>query len=414
MKKKPNTGCRLLGSRWYLKTYSLSFAVFSAYSLSFALFPTIAEAATHQKKSKTKTTSSALEIHLTKLTHADEGVRQKAVDSLIPLLNERGAPEAFTRALQHCEASLNDYAILQLLKQEKEALPILQLFMNDPRASIREKIIHGVGPLKQPETITLLIRGIEDPDPMVRRWAVNWVYPLGSAGYPAIPTLLRLLKTEKVMDVRQAIILVLRFTSHLDAIEALADVLQHDIDPHMRDAALQGLRVIQSPEQTLPHFIKSLEDPDLQVRVRAVDCLGQGRKPEAVPALTKALQDSHSMIRGNAFHQLIAFNDPTTLPALVRALGESNAGSRQSKIDALLSWHVKEAPLGPALIEALEHQNPLARLGAVEALGAYKDPQAVPALKRALNDPEESVRTAAHHALDELGITDEIRLKPRK
>ena len=112
---------------------------------------------------------------------------------------------------------------------------------------------------------------------------------------------------------------------------------------------------------------------DEDVRSNAVEALGQIRSKDAVPALIQALQDQDPEVHVRAASALVQIGTPKTLKALKTAV--------------------------PDLIQALQDRDKGVRADAASVLGMIGEgaKDAVPALIQALRD--EDVRSNAKYAL---------------
>ncbi|HAH46875.1 MAG TPA: hypothetical protein DCM07_18895 [Planctomycetaceae bacterium] len=175
--------------------------------------------------------------------------------------------------------------------------------------------------------------------------------------------------TDRVFDAEQAIL-----PSGEAAIPALIEVLK-DPDFNIRIFALKILEHIdQNTEPALQAMIKTLEDPDRIVRIAAlapVARLGTKAK-EAVPILEKWIGSDDEFACVSAAGHILMI-DP-------------------SKADELL----------PILIESLKSDDFGIRCQSAWLLGQLGElaKEAVPALKRLLNDENSSVRSVAADAIE--------------
>jgi HEAT repeat protein len=171
-------------------------------------------------------------------------------------------------------------------------------------------------------------------------------------------------------------------------------------------------------EQSIPELRASLHNPDLMVRMGAVEELGR-RAPssdDAVAAVVEAFSDTAPLVRRFAAGGLAEVKVPAapTVLALGRLLRDPESDPRESAsrtLAALSSRVPREsvAELGAMLAAAAADPVEAVRANAVEALGglgaggARAVPAVRPALERALSDPSDRVRGAAAEAVGKLG-----------
>ncbi|MDQ6891713.1 MAG: HEAT repeat domain-containing protein [Acidobacteriota bacterium] len=186
-------------------------------------------------------------------------------------------------------------------------------------------------------------------------------------------------------------------------------------EPQARAAA----RMAKSPdEQSIAELRASLRNPDLMIRIGAVQELGR-RAPssaDAVAAVVEAFSDTAPLVRRFAAGGLAEVRAPAapTVLALARLLRDPEPEPRESAARTLaaLSSRVPQetvAELGSMLSAAAADAVEAVRANAVEALGGLgaRGARAVPsmkqALERALGDPSDTVRGAAVEAVGKLG-----------
>lgn len=231
-----------------------------------------------------------------------------------------------------------------------------------------------------------------DPDPEISRpiikRAMDGASPetmeaamdaAASLGVKVLPRLIEALKVEDVRP-RAAAIIARIGPEAKDAVPALIGALG-DPDPDTRNEVLFALAAIgPDAAQAVPALVKALDDPGENVSYAACYALGK-----VGPAAMAAK------------------------PALQKCLGSSDEFACMASAWALACIHpeCKEtaAKSVPILAKALAEPDALSRLHAAEALRRLgpcaKD--AVPALKKALQDDNPDVREAAGQALQAIG-----------
>jgi HEAT repeat protein len=118
------------------------------------------------------------------------------------------------------------------------------------------------------------------------------------------------------------------------------------------------------------------------------------RRRRDVPGLVEALQNSGPRTRRTAANALILITDPRAIDALVAALEDPDELVRLNATLALGEFQGRPelGAIMEHLASALHDESPLVRSMAASALARAKDPQAVPALIAALDDPDGNVR----------------------
>ena len=124
---------------------------------------------------------------------------------------------------------------------------------------------------------------------------------------------------------------------------------------------------------------------------------------EDISELLQKLLDHDPQIRVAASQSLGTIPPEVRIPALVKALSDPNW-----KIQVLAAYRLGQMGAGaraaiPALTETMSNANPDIRFTVAKALGNIGSEAAVPALTQALQDKDENVRMATAEALDKLG-----------
>jgi len=144
------------------------------------------------------------------------------------------------------------------------------------------------------------------------------------------------------------------------------------------------------------------DDPHAGVREMAAWALGQIESRAGTAALGAAAhRDSSAEVRAMAVWALGQVEDPQSVTALAAALGDRSDEVRSRAAWALGTIGVRPAPA--ALLAALSDAAPAVRLTAAWALGQIEDTTAVKPLVAALDDADAEVRRAAFWAAAQLG-----------
>ena len=161
-----------------------------------------------------------------------------------------------------------------------------------------------------------------------------------------------------------------------------------------------------------------LKDPDMSVRLKAVEELGPMAESsaEAVDALMEAISDPDPMVRRFVAYGLSDVKAPSgaVIVALTKLLRETEMEPRHAAVMALYKLAPRvEADsvrdLAAALAAAAADKDEMVRtqalmaLGALGAPGALQVPAVKTALERALKDPNAQIREAASASIGQLG-----------
>ncbi|MGW2646800.1 fumarate reductase/succinate dehydrogenase flavoprotein subunit [Streptomyces sp. NPDC001393] len=260
--------------------------------------------------------------------------------------------------------------------------------------------------------LSLVESYLDDPDPAVRRTAVS---VLTETVPPGTGQALADALSDPDAEVRAAAAASLReLVETLPPEPALSAALTGALasaDPVVRAAVLDVLRALRLGEAGV--FAAALDDPDITVRTEAVRALVS---VDAVRPLAGAAEDPSREVRvavakalaavGSA--SLTATDRELLTTALDRLTEDSDPLVRQAAFAALAGTGCP-GPLADRAVAALSAPAWQVRSGAATALSAASAETAVPALAKALADPNADVRKAAVLALTRHRATEEAR-----
>lgn len=242
------------------------------------------------------------------------------------------------------------------------------------------------------KTLDAALDGLRANEPNVRREAAMYL-----AGQPSLAACEALLLALGDDDPRanEAIIAALVDQTTPDRIARLVSVLREDSSAR-RNAALSTLIEIgaRAPEA----LATALHHPSTEVRLHAAEVLGDLRHPASGEALIERLNDANEFpnVRHAAAQALGKIGDRAATPALIAAAEQGDFWVRYAAIEAL-GRLADEAAVGPLL--RLLKQDVWMRPATVQALGNLGRVEAVADLAAALDDPNDTVRSAAIEAI---------------
>jgi HEAT repeat protein len=153
--------------------------------------------------------------------------------------------------------------------------------------------------------------------------------------------------------------------------------------------------------------------PNAAVRRTAIYLLREFGGSEALPELTELLNDNEQQVQREAVRAILRIGTHEAYQVLEKALVSGTEQSREAIMQALtLVRDERAAPLFAYILNHVDHRGQLAAIymRAIEALGALKDAEGVPALKAALYRGEwwaprrtAALRGAAAQALARIG-----------
>ncbi|MFI2204028.1 fumarate reductase/succinate dehydrogenase flavoprotein subunit [Streptomyces sp. NPDC020192] len=280
----------------------------------------------------------------------------------------------------HGTASPRLLQLLELAEAEPE-LTTLEPYLADPDPAVRRTAVSVLTETVPPGTGQALAGALADPDTGVR-----------AAAAASLRELVETLPPEPALG------------------SALTGVLAQ-ADPVVRAAALDVLRALRLGEAGV--FAAALDDPDIAVRTEAVRALVS---VDAVRPLAGAADDPSREVRVTVAKALAAVA-PAGLTAADRRLLTAALDRLTEDTDALVRGAALGAlagtgcppPLAARAVAALSDPAWQVRSGAATALSAAAAETAVPALAKALADPNADVRKAAVLALARHRDTAEAR-----
>jgi len=180
----------------------------------------------------------------------------------------------------------------------------------------------------------------------------------------------------------------------------IRDLKHSDVQVRLR--ALDRLGQYRDRE-VIPLILKALEDPDPKVQHAAASLAGERGLRQAVPALLRWLSHWDATNRLSAAENLGRIGDNRAVKNLVRALVDPDLKVRMEVIRALGRLNTPNRDAVIPLLGRLGDTNAKVRKAAVQVLAGKRDHRAVIPLMGRLEDSAREVRIAAVVALGELG-----------
>ncbi|WP_048151546.1 HEAT repeat domain-containing protein [Methanolacinia paynteri] len=158
----------------------------------------------------------------------------------------------------------------------------------------------------------------------------------------------------------------------------------------VRSAAIENLK--QSGIITTDCLLYLLLDKKDNVRVAAIESLGDLKSTKAAPYIAKTLADKNLNVRMASAHSLGLIQEPKSIPSLIRCFSDPNRELRKEAASAVSKMGNSSLPY---IKKSLESSDLDARITALESLGKIADPLAISLAVRMLNDSEYDVRSTA-------------------
>ncbi len=271
--------------------------------------------------------------------------------------------------------------MMRLKVPAEKARPILEKMIQDPSAEVRGELVWAIYELLDGKGADLLEKLYADPDHKVRD---------GS----------------------------LRAACRMWNVPAARDLCRAGMDDPDHRARIE---VINTLKEFFPHdpaaaavFRRGLGDPSEMVQRAAVFGAQAARDPRAVPLLAKILRESSDLAAVPAADEALAtIGTDEAVDVLVSVLprpkGEPGKPARPT--DAVRAAaaralaRIRNPKALPALRKALDDPSLIVRLGAMEGILEMRDREAVPRICAQLGDKEERIRRFALRVLHQLGDT---------
>jgi HEAT repeat protein len=278
----------------------------------------------------------ALPLLLPAAQDAEASVRQQALQSIQTVVQKAPAAAAaalptLTKALQDESPAVRFAAVQALSRSGPDAVRPLLEALEDKDVKVRAYAAAGLIPLKpEAKTVlpTLVKRLKKEPDVIVRQSILR---TLGKLGPEAVAALTETLKDQEAVVQMAALIALGQIGPDAkSALPAMKELAQKADDPRIRSGAVANLAKL-GPE-AVPVLVELLKVDDSAVRLACLQGLGRQAKPPmaAVANLAEALTDKEPKVRALAAHILgqIGPDAKEAVPALTKAATDSEGEVR--------------------------------------------------------------------------------------
>lgn len=300
------------------------------------------------------------------------------------------------------------------------------------------------------EAVPALLEAMSDESSAVREQAAKALKDIGTKDVAPTDNLKAALNDDNYSVRRMA-------SKVLGSMGAKRDVLQELIERYESPLASDRFEVIEGLAElgtvdVVPVLDKALNDPESEVREKAVTALGRTKHADAAEPLFRAMRDASAKVRLAAARQLGRYSwqlplnadaieavsellgDPVEdvraaacgtlaaavgdlappVPRIIRLLDDLSDKVRRAAVSTLGDIGADSAPALRALIEELDDPNAEHRRDVVRAIGriAPDDPAALAALLPLLRDPGPGVASAVTQLLSEWGALPASAIPP--
>lgn len=315
-------------------------------------------------------------------------------------------------------------------KGEKGLSVVLATYRTETRPERRAALLSGICGIAHPQVISVLVEALKGGDWRERAVALSGLAMLKDKALPAIQQLTK----SPERKARLAAVDALNAIGTKKAMRLLLQMAQEDSDRQVQAEALTVLSR-RRIEEAVPLLAEALRADDAELATAAAfGLVYYGERGRGI--LREALHSDNPMTRQVAARALASVGDRAGVSELTKRLSPDLPEERripllqalaksgdQKALEELLTLLGSDRPLTrlraraalfgvgglavPALLRALDGDNPKLKAEAAWLLGAWRIISAREKLVRLTTDPDPQVRTAAQRALarmDELPV----------
>ncbi len=325
--------------------------------------------------------------------------------------------------------------------EDKAAAAICESLMSAESERVRAAAFRGLIAAKPAESLAMIVAGLAAEEPWKRAVAADCVVGLDKpdeiqtigaaiAGLPAAGKIAAFVSLKrrchpaireaalKALDqsdveVRTAALAAMIRSATPEDVPTLAAIVTGTEDAQVRDAAFETLRLtpVDGVNQALVAWMDEAKDLPPVV----VQCALSRRSPDFVPALLKAAGASNAATRLEAFKALEIMASEKDAGPLVALLGKATPGEERDAAGRAV-WLSCQKIADPAqrsapLLAAMEKGDANAQCAILPTLARMGGPEALPAVRKAMESDNQAVRDAGYRALanwPDASVADEL------
>ncbi|NIN11871.1 MAG: hypothetical protein GTN62_09970 [Gemmatimonadales bacterium] len=288
------------------------------------------------------------------------------------------------------------------LKARQAIHPLTDTLLRDPRAPVREEAARALGEIGDERALEALKQALGELPYEVRAGALAAMEKMGDE---AVPLFIQALDEDDERTRTHAATALERNGYVTRLIERLAE------DPGKTSGPSFRLLLKVARTGVVESLIQALSYPDLRVRVRVCQLLGEARSKTALDPLSDtARNDSEWAVRARALEALIRIGDDQTQALWLDHLREEDEDVRECILESMrgLSPSVLQ-PMLPDLLPYLHDPNLKIRTLIVALIGSVRSDQVRRALIESLKDSAADVRAQAASVLGRFSQKDSVR-----
>ncbi|MFA5362482.1 MAG: HEAT repeat domain-containing protein [Candidatus Omnitrophota bacterium] len=283
--------------------------------------------------------------------------------------------------------------------QDPSALPALtdNLFNKGAldHEQVRLKTVWAIAQMGE-EGFAVLEEALNSGKPS-RMQTAAWAFR--QLGEESVPTLIHVVQESPVAEGRKKAAETLGTIGDARGVPALTEAMQ-DTSPEVRETSAAALGKIKD-SRALPALIEGLNDEQPAVRKNSAEALGKINDPSATTGLIGGLTDGDPAVRAAAAKALGEIKNPEAIDALLGRLGDDRITVCDNAAQSLVN--IGDTAVSPLIQLLTKPTESRTKEKVLWTLGEIKNPDAVPVLIQALNDPDTRVTNAAVDAIKKIG-----------
>ncbi|KJU81475.1 PBS lyase HEAT domain protein repeat-containing protein [Candidatus Magnetobacterium bavaricum] len=359
--------------------------------------------------------TASLDIFIHKLLEEDTYTRKAALEA-IGIMGDKRAAAPVIELIKDVDILIRQAAMDILIRiGDASIVPNLIQLMKERDVNVRRAAVGVLNGIKDPKTIDVLIDAMRDSDWWVKQIATDALSEI--RGENIIKFFIAMI-TDRDENMRRCSVEFFIKVPDKLALEALVVALD-DTDWWVREKAIISLGLIQDPRAVAPLYAKMDDD---YVNWHIPKALGNIGSPNVIHPLTMILGHPKRQIRLEAlraFGQMKMVDSLTNNPDALKEAGEEEVKKESLKLLKKLAQkspdevrmaipqtlvNIGGADVKEILLVLLKDSNNKVRIETLKAFGELKMLDAVPVIKKCINDSneDEDVVTEAARVLREL------------
>ena len=327
---------------------------------------------------------------------ADGGETRRAAVLALGRLGDRHAVPALLSALRTDESlTIGIAGALAMIGDAQAYAPLIGM-LGHSNAGVRQAVVSALNAIGHPDLAKDLLTLLRDPSALARESAVKIA---GYFGFPECAELVLNCCLDDGENVRRAAVECLPHLEDKRSASALLAAL------HDKAASVRAVAARVSGQWENPDIWRGLQgalnDQDLWVRYFAARSAGRRGDAQGRTVLRKLAEEDNAMqVRVAAVEALGQIGDSADLPVLAFLAGSTHDDLSRVALTSL--GLIAHPSVLPPLFAAVGSAEPRKRVYALQALGETKLPEATEKLRQAALDSDDVAAQAAIQALGRL------------